>query len=109
MSQINFVKLCEALLCESVFDQMALLDEAVRENLIDIARQAKSWKEKYTTAKTKDQKVHARQQLIILQDFLRDEFGRSLSDEQFVDAIEKSSFYDMGLVFLKPSIIRQMR
>ncbi len=109
MSQINFVKLCEALLCESVFDQMALLDEAARENLIDIAKQAKKWKNHYTTAKTRDQKDLAKQQLIVLQDFLRDEFGRNLTDDQFVNAIEKSSFHDQGLVFLKPLMIDQMR
>ena len=109
MSQINFVKLCEALLCESIFDQMALLDEAVRENLIDITKQAKQWKDKYTTAKTREQKTLAKQQLVVLQDFLRDEFGRDLTDEQFTDAIEKSSFYKMGLVFLTPLMINQLK
>ena len=109
MSQINFVKLCEALLCESVFDQMALLDEAVRENLISIAKQAKEWKDKYTAAKTRDQKTLAKQQLIVLQDFLRDEFGRDLTDDQFVDAIEKSSFYKAGLVYLTPLMINQLK
>ena len=51
----------------------------------------------------------AKQQLIVLQDFLRDEFGRDLTDDQFVDAIEKSSFYREGLIYLTPLMINQLK
>ena len=130
---IDFVKLCES----------CLIEEAILAHLKDIARQARQWKKSHTEAinalvkatqkksqqgiqKAIKQKNLAIQQLIVLQDFLRDEYldesGDRLSDEEFAAQVKKSSFYPFvegnlkdgtddtgGLVFLTPAYIKKLR
>jgi len=107
MPEINFFKLCES-----------VLEEANRAHLFDIARQAKNWRKKYSQAKTLRDRADAREQLIVLQDFLRDEFGRDLNGDEFgrdlngdefTAAIEASSFYNNGLLNLTPVMISKLR
>ena len=90
MSSIDFFSLCESVLAEA----------ADKARLLDIARQAKVWRTKYSQAKTLEHKKLARQHLIVLRDFLWDEFGKNLSSEEFEKAIVNHSLADMGLLNL---------
>lgn len=130
---IDFISLCEA----------CLLEEADPANLRSIARQARQWKKAHSkaiedliaatrkrsqqdVAQATKQKNLAVQQLIVLQDFLRDEFldedGNRLSDPEFTKMAKKSSFYTYvegnnpdgsddtgGLVFVTPQYIKKLR
>ena len=81
-------------------------------NLIEIARQAKRWKEAHEQAiknNKPQQKQLAVQQLLVLQNFLKDEFGKHLSDQKFTETVKKSNLYDSGLSFLLPDFIKHLK
>jgi hypothetical protein len=99
MSQINFLSLCESVLEEA----------ASKAHLLDIARQARVWRAKYSQGKTAEQKKFARQQLIVLRDFLWDEFGKNLSKEEFEKAIINHSLADIGLLNLTSIAIGKLQ
>ena len=130
---INFVSLCES----------CLIEEAYTAHLRSIAKQARQWKKAHSkaiedliaatrkrsqqdVAQANKQKNLAVQQLIVLQDFLRDEFldetGQRLPDNEFTKEVMKSSFYPYeegkaedgsddtgGLVFVTPPYIKKLR
>ena len=130
---INFASLCES----------CLIEEAYVAHLKDITRQARQWKKAHSKAlenlitatrrrsqqdisQATKQKNLAVQQLIVLQDFLRDEFkdedGNRLPDDQFTREVTKSGFYTYekgkaedgsddtgGLVFVTPEYIKKLK
>lgn len=99
MSLINFFSLCESVLEEA----------ADKARLLDITKQARAWRTKYSQAKTLERKKLARQHLIVLRDFLWDEFGRELSDTEFEKAIINHSLADMGLLNLTSIAIGKLK
>jgi hypothetical protein len=99
MPSINFFSLCESVLEEA----------ATKAHLLDIARQARTWRAKYSQGKTAEQKKLARQHLIVLRDFLWDEFGKNLSSEEFEKAIIKHSLADLGLLNLTSIAIGKLK
>lgn len=97
MPAINFLSLCES-----------ILEEADRSNLLDIARQATTWRNKWSNATTFNQKTDALHNLIVLQDFLRDEFGADLTDDEFQRQIVNHSLHDRGLLNLTPLMLAKL-
>lgn len=98
MTGINFFSLCES-----------VLEEADKLNLLDIAREATKWRAKYDQATSKKEKMKAKQQLIVAQDFLRDEFGRDLDDTAFQQMIVNHSIADRGLLHLTPVMLANLK
>jgi hypothetical protein len=115
---INFTELCKTLLTE-----WELFAEASLEGLRVIATQARKFKREYSRAlsnNSAEQKELALNNLIALQQQLRDQYGPNFSDEEFENLLKKSSFYiyskgtdsphndSGGLIFLTPTYIKKL-
>jgi hypothetical protein len=115
---INFIELCE-----SVFNDLDLLEEADPIQLRNLAFEARKYKRMHTDAVAKNltqQKQEALNKLKEFQQTLKREYNPNLSDEQFEEIVKKSSFYlyskgpntpkddSGGLIFLTPTYIKRL-